>query len=212
MYKIAGVGLIGLFIFMILPANIELTDTFLVDGTHYGAISLTVHDVNGNERFSQTIHNQLTNQGENFILNQTFTGDNGVLVDNQQIAVICVSDPNGLLQVSDLETAATFTGNNTIATDATHNCVQDESVDTDGGVATIGPLTFNATNTFGNVLAGDRIDGIGICQHNGSNSSAFSQCSTSGILFSVINTSNVTLAANEDIDITYTFDISDSEN
>jgi len=215
MYKIAGMGLIGLFIFMILPANTGLSDTNLIDGSHYGAATLVVHDINGNERFSQTIHNQLTDQGEEFLLDQVFFDGATLFNDNQQIATICVTDPNGSLFESDAETATFFDGNNTMNTD-NNNCEQDLVVVTDSGVATIGPLNFNASAGAHNLLNGDEVQGIGICQSNAGNTTEFAGCLTgdggSGILFSVINTSNVTLATGEDIDITYTFDISDNDN
>ena len=55
MYKFAGVGLIGFFIIMIVPANIGLTDTTAVGESHYGFATLVVHDANGNERFRLVI-------------------------------------------------------------------------------------------------------------------------------------------------------------
>jgi len=208
MYKIAGVGLMGLFIFMILPTNAGLTDTYNIDGVHYGAATIVVHDVNGNERFSQTVHNLLTDDGEDFIIAAVFDEGTGGPASNVAIGAICISDPNGALQVIDTEQAADFDGDNSITA---VNCKQDHTggVQSLSGVAQIGALTFNAT---GNLASGETVEGIGICLNNGANTADFLNCATTGILFSVINTSNVTIASGEDIDITYTFDISSPSN
>jgi len=210
MYKIAGVGLIGLFIFMILPTNAGLTDTYNQDnGAHYGAATIVVHDVNGNERFSQTIHNLLVDTGEDFLLDAVFDDGNAGPASNVAIGAICISDGNnGNLVVLDDETAADFDGDNQITE---VNCKQaNGGVTTTNGVATIGALTFNAT---GNLGADETVEGIGICLSNGAGSGGdYNDCATAGILFSVINTSNVTIANGEDVDITYTFDISSNSN
>ena len=202
----------GLFIFMILPTNAGLTETNILDGTNYGAATIVVHDVNGNERFSQTIHNLLTDAGENYILDAIFDDGNDVEADGASIGTICISDPNNALQVIDTEAATDFDGDNSIGET---NCIQDDAdgVTTLLGIATIGPLTFDVPTHAGN---GDTVEGIGICNTVVGDDNAFLNCANgaggSGILFSVINTSNVTLATGEDVDITYTFDISSSSN
>ena len=71
MYGHIGVGLLGLFILMIIPAGVDNTQE---EAKFYGAAHLVVRDVAGNEVFEQTIHNRLLNAGENYIIDQAFTG------------------------------------------------------------------------------------------------------------------------------------------
>jgi len=83
MIKLASFGLLGFLVVLILPASVdEQTPTSFL----YGAATLVVHDAFGDEIFSQTIHNQLFDQGEDLILNQTFA-DIGVSV----VAVVSIS-------------------------------------------------------------------------------------------------------------------------
>lgn len=217
MYAYAGVGLVVLFIVMILPVN-STYDTSIDDITHYGQVLMVYHDVNGNEKFRQTVHNQLTNDGEDYILNAVFADGTTAVEDLGSIGAICVSDgQSSSFTVADAETAGTFDGDNSLTTT---NCEQSTSVGvdtTDGaGIATIGPLNFIANSGDNNVPTGTTIVGIGICQNVVANDADYTDCLTgnagAGILFSVINTSDVTLAAGEDVDITYTFNIADNSN
>jgi len=211
MLKLAAFGLLGFLVVLILPANVdEQTPSFL-----YGAATLVAYDAHGNEIFAQTVHNQLFDQGEDFLINQGFADLGGLaVVDAIQIGAICLSAD---IVPSVLETD-TNTDFNTAhdnddgagATASTLNCVTD-GVSTGGvtsilQVVTIGPLTFTAQDdNTGNWFAADTVTNIGICDaETGDND--VRGCATN--LFAVVDTSDVTLADNETVDVTYTFDLS----
>jgi len=206
MLKLASFGLLGFLVVLMLPANaVVQTPSFL-----YGAVTLVAHDAYGNEIFSQTVHNQLFDQGEDLILNQAFTDIGGLaVVDNIQIGAICLSAATPL--TSELDTNSTFNSahdlaDNATATASTLNCVTDGTVTSSVQVVTLGPLTFTAQDdNTGNWFALDTVTHIGICDAD-SGDNPVRGCTTT--LFAVVNTSDVTLADNETVDVTYTFDIS----
>jgi len=207
MLKLASFGLLGFLLVLILPANVdEQTPSFL-----YGAATIVAHDAYGNEIFSQTVHNQLFDEGEVLLINQTFTDLGGLaVVDNVQIGAICLSadltpsttesDTNTLFN-SDHDAA-----DNSTAGVGTNNCITDPDVTSSAQVVTLGPLTFTAQDTnSGNWFALDTVTNIGICDAE-VNDLDVRGCATN--LFAVVDTSDVTLADNETVDVTYTFDIS----
>jgi len=209
MLKLASFGLLGLLVVLILPAtNVdEQTPSFL-----YGAATLVAHDAFGDEIFSQTIHNQLFDQGENIILNQTFADLGGTaIVDNVQIGAICLS--GAVASGLETDTNADFNADHDTAdtgTDISLNCVTDGvltgGVTSAGEVATLGPLTFTAdVLELLNWNAGDTVRTIGICDAEPSDND-IRDCQN--YLFAVVDTSDVTLADTETVDVTYTFDIS----
>ncbi len=178
----------------IVPFNGEINSN---EGKFYGFITLVQYDENRNEVFSQTVHNQLTDEGETFLLESTFR-EGTAPADTAQIGSICITNN---VTVGEGVGAGSFDGTNSITGT---NCVVDAIVDitTTQGLAVIGPLTFIEPT---NILATETVDGIGICQANGGPD--FTNCGTAGILFAVINTVNVTLAATETVDVTYTFNM-----
>jgi len=89
-----------------------------------------------------------------------------------------------------------------------NRCIEDDVVVTTSGTAVIGALTFTGGT---NVVNGDTIHGIGICQAVDGNST-YRSCSEQGVLFAIIDTSDVTLNTAETVDITYTFDITSNDN
>ncbi len=211
MLKLAAFGLLGFLVVLILPANVdEQTPSFL-----YGAATLVAYDAYGNEFFSQTIHNQLFDEGEIFLINQTFADLGGLaVVDNIQIGAICLSAATPSTDETDTNTAfntAHDGADNGSATASTLNCVTD-GVSTGGvtsaaQVVTLGPLTFTAQDdNTGNWFATDTVTNIGVCDA-ASGDADVRGCTTN--LFAVVNTSDVTLADTETVDVTYTFDISD---
>lgn len=114
---------------------------------------------------------------------------------------------------TDTRNAANFDTGNTI-TGVQKECKTDATVDTTTtqGNAVIGALTFTAGGTATeNIAAGGTVNGIGICQAHNTNAD-FKDCATEGILFAIVNTSDVTLANAETVDITYTFDITSTGN
>jgi len=211
MLKLAAFGLLGLLVVLILPANAdEQTPSFL-----YGAATLVAYDANGNEFFAQTVHNRLFDQGEDFMLNQAFTdiGGPGVTIDTDQIGAICLSAATPSVDETHTNTLfnAAHDTADTSPTDASFNCVTAPSafpVTSTGQVVTIGPLTFTArTNESQNWFAGDTVTNIGICDAHPTDLD-IRDCQNT--LFAVVDTSDVTLADTETVDVTYTFDLSSS--
>jgi len=89
--------------------------------------------------------------------------------------------------------------------DSELNCKTFATVTSSAQIATIGPLTFTAgTGTPNNLFSGEKIHAIGICDAD-SGDADVRGCTTT--LFAVVNTSDVTLADAETVDLTYTFNL-----
>lgn len=197
MYTYIGLGLMSVFAMMVIPGNFDSINNELV---FYGAGTLTQYDKFGNEVFSQTVHNQVVDTGEDFLLDQTFQ-DGVSVADNVQIGSICIGD-QATVAVAETETAADFDGDNTI-TEA--NCKEDTTVATTGSIATINPATFTCGGT--NCADDDIITGFAVCQNDATDDSDFIDCATEGIMFAVIDSADTQLGAGETLNITYSFDI-----
>jgi hypothetical protein len=191
----------GVLAMMVIPGSFDSSNN---EFTVYGAATVIQNDANGQEIFSQTVHNRVVDTGEEFLLDNVFQ-DGVATADNVQIGSICISDDDTVV-VEGL-TAATFDTNNSF-TEA--NCKEDTSVATSGGTAVIGPLEFTCGDT--NCADGDTINQIGICQNDADDDGDFINCATEGILFAAVITSATTLAASETVDITYTFDITSASD
>ena len=194
--KIAGFALMGVLAMMVIPGSMGSYEN---DLTFYGAATMVQKDANGQEIFSQVVHNQVVDTGEEFLLDQTFQ-DGTTSADNVQIGSICISD--GTITVGETQTAANFDTANGITET---NCKEDTTVTTSGGTAVIGALQFTCGGT--NCADNDTITGIAICQNDADDDGDFNNCATEGIMFAVVDTTDTTLAASETVDITYTFDI-----
>lgn len=168
----------------------------------YGAATLVAYDATGKEIFSQTIHNQLVDSGEDFMLQNAF--HNGTITGNDDdlIGAVCIASA---VNEAETETASSFDAGDTIGDDS-NNCKQDTSVSISSSIAKIGPLTFGVDNN--NLDDGETIAGIGVCQNTNANDNDFANCVTNGILFAVVDTTDVTLSTGETVDVTYTFDLS----
>ena len=59
-----------------------------------------------------------------------------------------------------------------------------------------------------NLADAETITAVGICQNNSGGDNDFTDCATAGVLFAVVDISDVTLALGETAQITYTFDMS----
>ncbi len=203
MIKLAAFGLLGFLIVLILPANVdEQTPSFL-----FGAATLVAYDAHGNEIFAQTVHNQLFDLGEDEMLDQTFTDLGGLAtVDDVQIGAICLS-ADTTPSTNEPDTVAQWNANNTRSGTLARNCVTDILVTKAAQVVTIGPETFTAGADGIGVqwVGGETVTNIGICSAE-SVDATIRDCQTT--LFAVVNTSDVTLANTETVDVTYTFDLS----
>jgi len=200
--KIAGFALMGVLAMMVIPGSMGSVQN---DLTFYGAATMVQKDANGQEVFSQTVHNRVVDSGEDFLLDQTFQ-DGTTSADDVQIGSICISDA-GTITVAETETAADFDGDNGITET---NCKEDTTVTTSGGTAVIGALQFTCGGT--NCANDDTITGIAICQNDTTDDTDFNNCGTEGIMFAVVDTTDTTLAASETVDITYTFDITSASS
>ena len=94
----------GILAMMVIPSNIGAQQS---GPDFYGAATISQSDADGQELFSQTVHNRIVDTGEVFILDQTFqkSGDTDV-ANAGQIGSICISSDN-TAPVEGL-TAATF--------------------------------------------------------------------------------------------------------
>ena len=205
-YKIGIAGLLAILAITIVPFSGETNST---DGKFYGYVTLVAYDENRNEVLSQTIHNRLVDTGEQFLLENTFREGTTAVADAVQIGAICIiQDTTMAADIVETHTAAFFDGNNTI-TAALDNCISDAAVLlSTQGLAVIGMMQFTGGL---NLASGETIHGIGICQSEAT-AQPYENCATEGILFSVIDTSDVTLVTSETVDITYTFNMTSPNN
>jgi len=207
-YTIAGITLLGLFMLMVTPM---VSDGVNTQAIHSGSAYLVAFDASGNERFSQTIHNDLTDEGENYILTQIFEDDAGdvAFAENEQMGAICLTD-EGSFAVSETRTASSFDGAETIVG---VNCkfgvaAITASTGAFGALAVIGPLTFSTTTNMEN---GEVVTGIGICQADagvGDFTTCVAGSAGTGVMLAAVNTSDVTVGAGESVAITYTLNLS----
>jgi len=203
--KLTGIGLVALTAVLLLPSSFSMLDTG--ETNFWGTLSLVSYDSEGNEVFAQQIHNRIVDTGEEFILDSVFQDSLAPVADNQQIAVICAfENTTSTVTIFEDIVALDLDEDNQIVSD--NRCIEDTAVATTGGTAVIGALTFTGGT---NVANGDTIHGIGICQAVAGNDT-YRSCGVQGIMFAIVDTSDVTLNAAETVDITYTFDITSPNN
>ena len=200
-YLLASVSLSLVFVMALVPGN---TASQVDEGKFYGSAEMILYDNQGQEMFTQTVHNRLLDAGEDYMLSAAF-GDSTSIVDNVSIGAICVTEAT--ITDAETETAADFDGDTALAT---NNCEIGTAI-ISSGTAVIGPLNFEAATNNNNIPAATTISGIGVCQRNSSGTD-FNDCATTGILFAQVDTTDVTLASGETVDVTYTFDISSATN
>lgn len=212
MYKLASIGMLGLLALFVVPAPLDDSN----DGRHYGAATMLVRDAEGNEVFSQTVHNRITDQGEDYLLNQVFTDlGSTAVVDNVQIGAICLNGDGTSPAVAEADTASSFNTDNSGAAGYgvnVENCQTDSTVTSASQIATVDPGAFTAgadTTSFEWVSgATSVVSKIGVCVASATDVDV-RDCTTT--LFATVDTSDVTLAnSGETVTITYTFDISSS--
>ena len=89
MYKIAALGMLGVLVILLIPAS---SDASTPISPFYGSATLMLLDEYGQEKFSQTIHNRIFDEGEDYLLDQVFTDiGSTATIDNVQIGAICAA-------------------------------------------------------------------------------------------------------------------------
>ena len=86
MYKYFGIALLGIFATMLIPLSAESS----TGSTFYGIAHVTTFDSAGNPTSTQTVHNDLVDLGEKFIINQVFQDGVSPVATALTIASICV--------------------------------------------------------------------------------------------------------------------------
>jgi len=208
MYKYIGIGLLSVFAIMMIPAQSQTSSSGL---TLYGVAKFALHDAAGNEVFTQIVHNRLVNEGETFIIDQTFQDGTASLAENASIGSICISrDSSFTSNLAETLSASSFDTNDGLTAS---NCKEDTTVDdSTQGTAVVAPAAFSTSNLDS---AGQTITGIGVCQALVASDSDFANCAAGGSgsgakLFAAIDTSDVTLNSGETVTVSYTFDITSS--
>ena len=215
MLKYLGISLLGLFVLLVFPVNV---DSFVINVDQpkfYGAATVVAADQMGNEFFKQTVHNRLLDEGEHQMLGAVFSNGSAALADADAVGAICINDNDP----TDAENMFAADFDNVLDTSRAAfgltvgtggNCRTDDRVDTEttDGIATIGGLVFTCSvSTETNCNPSERISSIAICNAQRADAN-YTNCATEGRIFAFVNLSNVTLTESETVTITYTFDIS----
>ena len=202
--------LLGMLVVLMIPSNIAESPSGLA---LYGMATISQQNANGDTIFTQTVHNQLFDAGEDFLLDNAFKGLTDV-ADNIDIGSICLSE-DATHTSDETDTASTWNTDHDAADDGgastLTNCRTDGTVTKSGQVATIGPLVFLAkadnsagTHWFAGTGAANTVTNIAICQADSGNADVRG-CATT--LFAVVNTSDVVLDVDETVTVTYTFSL-----
>lgn len=198
MLKVIGFGLLGMFLLMIFPST--MTDV-ATEPMFYGTANIVLADSDGNALMKQTVHNQITDEGEEFIIDQVFDTADAVATGFDRVGAICIHS-NSDSAFSETTTSALV---NNIS-GGTNRCHQTTEI-TDGGSSTAvtDATVFTSGVDFG---SSSEISGILICKKNGDDND-FVACSTPGtpLALAALIIANVTVSGSDTITITYTFDI-----
>ena len=203
--SLSTTALLGMLVVLMVPSNVSATETSGL--ALYGMATLTQHDVNGDVVFSQTVHNQLFDDGEDFLLNNAFHGLTDDAAEATQIGAICLGAQTP--STDETHTVAAWNSahdgaDNASATASTLNC-QTATATSSAQVASLAPEAFTAkADNSGNWYSGDTVLGIAVCQAD-SGDADVRGCA--GTLFAVVNTSDVTLATDETVTVTYQFSL-----
>ena len=221
--KIAGFGLLGLAALMVIPSGVSADVAPMI---FYGTADVQLADADGNVKLVQTVHNQMTDEGEAFLIDQVFDTAEGASTGVDRVSSICLlpdsytdldsadlealNDVNSGSSQSDLILASTDQGV------TARSCGGNTgNVATSGSAATIGPVQFEAGADFN---AGLTISGFAVCANAG-NATHCDDVEGTGrgqndpqvpeTLMAVVNISDVGLPNSGDtLTVTYTFDIS----
>ena len=199
MLKVIGFGFLGLFVLMIFPSTI--TDG--ADSMFYGTANMVLSDSDGNVLLTQTVHNQITDEGEAFIVDQVFDTATAAETGDARAGAVCISGAADSA-FSETTTAALATG-----LTAGNHCHSTAVVNTGVSTATTDGEMFTAGVDFG---SGETISGILICVKGTNGDANFAECNTGtpAVALAALDLNNVTVSGSDTITITYTFNITTS--
>lgn len=197
--KIVGFGLLGLFALMVIPSGISSD----VNPIFYGTANLVLADASGNVLLTQTVHNLITDEGEEFIIDQVFDTATTELQGNARVGAICIIENSDILFAETTTSALT----NNLSNPSGNHC-HSTAVITDAGdsTAVTAATVFTSGTDF---TAGEEISGILICAKGDQADSDFAECSTpsNAVALAALNLINVTASGTDTVTITYTFNI-----
>jgi len=199
MLKVFGFGLLGLFVVMIFPTAI--TDG--ADPMFYGSVDMVLADPDGNILMTQTVHNQITDEGETYLINQVMDTTTAVVAADARVGAICIIE-NSDSVFGELATSTTV--NNLDDLGGTH-CKQTADMSNAASLSVTDAEVWTAGTDF---TAGETISGILICAKGGSGDTDFQDCDTptgTNVAFAALDLNNVTVTGTDTITITYTLNI-----
>ena len=211
MMKIAGFALLGLAALMAVPSGAPAGAAPAM----YGAAYVELADADGNVKMSQTVHNRVTDEGEEFFIDQIFDTGDAAKTGGTRVSAIClVSD--SYTGYSESTTAqdqhdnqpSTNVGSvgGTDPADRTFFrsvCAGSNIDDSAGSTVVMGPVRSVADTHVGSNQA---IGGFVVC--NGAGARECDGTGT-GVAFAAIDINDIRLqSAGDSLTIYYTFDIS----
>ncbi|ABK78143.1 hypothetical protein CENSYa_1521 [Cenarchaeum symbiosum A] len=176
----------------------------------YGMAELVHIDGDGGIVSSQTVHNRLLDTGEGILIKGIF----GTLDTGEAPRLICITDDPGILITNNTDTpdeetllSADFDPGSGFANSTISTCkMADIDTSTDESMAVM-TATFNGSaSSTPNILAGQEITHLVICNQD-TDSSAFTRCSAAGDAFAAINVGITTVASDDSVLVTYTYDL-----
>ena len=206
MLKTAGFGLLGLAALMVIPSGVSAD----VAPMMYGAANIEMRDGEGNVKLLQTVHNQLTDEGEEFLVDQVFDTGDAAETGDSRVDEICIVSDNSTAY-SETTTLPDHDSNIMVMDQVAFNFRQvcAGTVTDNGSSAQIGPVTFTSGADFntGQTVGGFLVCTVGSAGGGGSCNAGFNTFA-SGYAFAVVDINDVALPANGDsLTITYTFDV-----
>lgn len=212
MYKILSVALLGVLVALIVPAASVETVSNDDRPAFYGYSVMALKDTTGTVVFENTVHNEVLSLGVDFILDQVFNDDGGVVTaDVLSVDAICIfvtASPMADLFGAGNETITLVQLNDNLGdqANANDNCIGDIEFTTTGagadGVASAVSTTANFQANSVHMEDGATVVGIAICQTVGSPAN---ECAAP--VFAMIDTADITVNVGETLDISYTMTI-----
>ncbi|ABK78165.1 hypothetical protein CENSYa_1543 [Cenarchaeum symbiosum A] len=214
--KTSGMALTGFAaVFALLaltPASASLLPTGSADSpVLYGMAELTYKNGDGDIVAAHTVHNDLVNYGEGVLIQGVF----GTLEANKRPHVICISDAADTVIEEDT-VALAFARQSSFSSGATCIVADIETNATtaadDTGSRAIMNATFSSDDGDDNIIAGQTINTLAICDSSTS-ATALNDCGSTGALFSAVGVDFTgTVSAADTVDVTYTFDLRSPDN